>query len=330
MRHGGDLAEAARLFGEPPAGWLDLSTGINPRPYPISALLPSLAANLARFPGQQAMNALLAAARNAYKVPDDVGILAAPGTEILIRLLPYLVGGDATILRTSYASYAEAWRAAGRPLRACDDMDRISAQSPAMCIVVNPNNPDGRVVPPATILEALKTGAARSFVVDEAYADAEPNASLVPGLRPNDPVIVLRSFGKFFGLPGLRLGFAIGPPALLDGIAARLGDWPASAAATTIGTAALGDAAWRSDTRHWIGNRAAILDSVLRRGGLKVIGGTRLFRLALAPDAADVHETLARAGIWTRVFSDWPDVIRFGLPGDDTAATRLMEALTRR
>lgn len=331
MRHGGDLSEAARLFGDPPSGWVDLSTGVSPRPYPTSGLLASLTNALARLPGEADMAALLVAAREAYQVPDAVSIVAAPGTESLIRLLSHMLAGEAAILRTSYASYAEAWRAAGYPLLIRGEMAEIAAASSAaarpVCIVVNPNNPDGRIVPPMAILEAARSGAARLCLVDEAYADAEPNASLIPHLRGDDPVVVLRSFGKFFGLPGLRLGFAVGQAALLDEISSRLGDWPVSAAATTIGTAALADLAWRREARHWIGNRAATLDSVLRRGGLKVVGGTRLFRLAAAPNAPAIHEKLARAGVWTRVFSDWPDVVRFGLPGDDAAAQRLLEAL---
>jgi cobalamin biosynthetic protein CobC len=262
-------------------------------------------------------------------VPDGVDILAAPGTEILIRMLPRLAEGGAAILRTSYRSYAESWVGSGR-LRAAD-IETLQLRPGESLVAVSPNNPDGRIAEPRLLLALAREHApGRLVVVDEAYGDCVPEGSLLPGVAPDDPVLVLHSFGKFYGLPGLRLGFAIGRPDLIGRLAAMLGDWPVSGPALAIGTAALRDDAWRAATRHWLGNQAQAMDAVLLAGGLRIAGGCSLFRAARPEDAPAMHERLARHGIWTRIFEDWPGLIRFGLPGDAARFDRVAGALAAR
>ena len=328
MRHGGDLDEAARLYGQPQGGWLDLSTGVNPRPY-ATGDPARLSAGFARLPSPRELDELIGAARAAYGVRDAVAVAAAPGTEILIRALPHLVEGAFTVVDTSYGSYRESFAIGGR-YAAATDLSSLAAKPERSIVAVNPNNPDGRTASAAELL-AIGRGRApgRVLIVDEAYAEAEPNVSVAPHLRGNDPVLVLKSFGKFFGLPGLRLGFAIGPESIIEKLQARLGDWPVSAAAISIGTAALADEAWQMKTRHWLGNMAQSLDGILRSPKLKLAGGCRLFRVAKADDAAGLHASLARQGIWTRIFEDRPGLMRFGLPADNAGLEQLGEALRR-
>jgi len=326
MRHGGDLHAATQLYGMPPSGWLDLSTGVNPRPYP-GAENDWLLASLRRLPSPEELAALLATARAAYEATDAVSLAAAPGTEVLIRMLPDLAEGPAALADTSYRSYREAWRKRGRELPVVTP-EQLADRPETSAILVNPNNPDGRLLTAREILAIARSRAPGAVViVDEAYADTQPGASVVPHLRASDPVLVLKSFGKFFGLPGLRLGFAIGSPALVGRVAERLGDWPVSGPAIAIGRAALADAAWQAQSRHWMGNQAQALDGILKNGGLDPVGGCRLFRLARMADAAAVHTGLARQGIWTRLFDDRPGFIRFGLPPDMTGLGRLADAL---
>jgi cobalamin biosynthesis protein CobC len=327
MRHGGDLDEAAERFGMPRGGWLDLSTGINPRPYPVGDL-GGLKTSLHRLPSPSTLAGLHAAARRAYDVPPGFAISAAPGAEFLIRTLPDLVGDPAVLVETTYRSYQDSWMARGRVLPLGDPAVLAADPAPS-AILVNPNNPDGHIIAAREVLNLARTRAPGSIVViDESYAEAEPHASIVPHLKPGDPVLVLKSFGKFFGLPGLRLGFAIGPPPLIDRIAARLGDWPVSGPAIAIGTVALADDPWRAETRHWLGNQAQSLDSVLRAARLHAAGGCRLFRIVETEGAAEIHAHLAGQGIWTRIFDQRPGLMRFGLPPDAQGLLRLAEALS--
>lgn len=328
MRHGGDLAWASRSYGIAEGDWLDLSTGINPRLWPGAAAMETSELKLDRLPAADEMEELLNSARSFHGVPSEVAIAATPGSEAIIRCLPRLIPGAASLVATSYGSYAEAWRQAERPLRPVEAAAAVAQDPETSLVLVNPNNPDGRTVRPGEILlMARNRQGGALLVVDEAFADAEDGVSVVPCLRASDPVLVLKSFGKFFGLPGLRLGFAIGPETVVNPLAAGFGDWPVSSAALAIGSRALADLAWQRETRRWLPGQAAQLDDVLRSAGLTIVGGTPLFRLARHADAAGLHSLLARQAIWTRIWPEPADLIRFGLPPDETGLIRLSEAL---
>jgi cobalamin biosynthetic protein CobC len=327
MEHGGDLTEAMARHGGALASWLDLSTGINPWPWPIPQSLPESAWQ--RLPSRAETDALLAAARKTYGVPDGAGIAAAAGTQALIQLLPYLAApGPVAIVGPTYSEHAQAWRYAGHPVIAIDDL-AACPENAVHAVVVNPNNPDGRVTDRAALtrIATQLKGRGGWLVVDEAFADIDPAVSAV-ALCPDWPVVILRSFGKFYGLAGLRLGFAIGAPDLIARIAGALGPWPCSGPALLIGAAALDDQPWAEQTRAALEKQARKLDEVLIKAGFTIAGGTALFRLARHPDALKLHAVLARRQIWCRRF-DWADdLLRFGLPADAAGLDRLAASLS--
>ncbi|MBC7952723.1 MAG: threonine-phosphate decarboxylase [Rhodospirillaceae bacterium] len=316
--HGGDLAGAEARWGRPAGGWLDLSTGINPWPY----ALPTLAAEAwTRLPGAAEEAALRAAAARRFGT-DSVCVLAAPGTSALIQALPRTVAvGPVAVVGPTYGEHARAWAAAGHQVT---EVPTLEAAHAPVVVVVNPNNPDGRVVEPAALLDRVEPGAL--LVVDEAFGDMSPALSVAPHLRPG--LVVLRSFGKFYGLAGLRLGFALGLPEVLAPVAAQLGPWPVSGPALAVGAAALADDGWGEVMIARLARWSGRLDGVLAAGGLTVVGGTSLFRLASHPHAADLYDRLGRAGILVRAFENRPHLLRFGLPADDAGMDRLAQALT--
>ncbi len=318
--HGGDLATARALFPEAPQPWVDLSTGINPIPYPLPALPLSL---WTRLPGADDEAALIAAARAAYRVPAHAGIVAAPGTQILIELLPRLApAGPVAILGPTYAEHGHAWRKAGYAASEA----AAPAEAAATIVVVNPNNPDGRVLSQDGLarLAAHCVASGGFLVVDEAFADFTPGASIVPDLP--DGTVVLRSFGKTYGLAGLRLGFAIGAPGPMARLKAALGPWSVAGPALHLGALALSDVDWLAETGEERARDAARLDALLAPHG-RIVGGTTLFRLLETPQAAALFARLGRHGIYVRRFQHAPDRLRFGLPGDEAAWSRLRAAL---
>lgn len=317
--HGGDLGAARAAFPGAPTPWIDLSTGINPSPYPLPPLDPTAWMAL---PDAGATRALEAAAARVYGAASD-GVVAAPGTEALIQWLPRLFPARRVgVLSFTYGDHARAWTLAGAGVETVDRLEALAGFDAA--VVVNPNNPDGRLIAPddlAAIAERVGL-----LVVDEAFADvAPPGSSLAGAVPPN--AIVLRSFGKFYGLAGLRLGFAIAAPERAALLRAALGSWAVSGPAVAVGCAALADDAWAAATRARLARDAARLDALLSSRGAEILAGTTLFRLAVVGDAARWFETLARAGILTRPFADRPHWLRFGLPGDAAAWQRLKRAL---
>ena len=327
--HGGNIDAAVRRFGVPHHQWLDLSTGINPRPYPISAGFLE-EAHWTRLPGADALAALNNAALTCYGAPAEAVIAAAAGSQSLIAAVARTTPATrVAVVEPTYSEHALAWRAAGHDVVSIPAIDDAPAEA-AFVVLCNPNNPDGRVHARERLLAEAKRLAARggALVVDEAFGDTAPGTSLAP--HAGTPgLVVLRSFGKFFGLAGVRLGFALceAPPAKT--LETALGPWAVSGPALAIGTAALDDANWIAATRLYLAEQAARLDTVLAGAGLDILGGTDLFRLVQVPGdtAADLAERLGEAGILVRTFATHPGWMRFGLPGNGADMERLGAAL---
>jgi cobalamin biosynthetic protein CobC len=198
-------------------------------------------------------------------------------------------------------------------------------------IVVNPNNPDGRLMSRERLRQLHDAVADRGgvLVVDEAFAEVTPQASVadIAGTGEAEHLVVLRSFGKFYGLAGLRLGFVVGSPSVAARVRSMIGDWPVSVDALAAGLAAYADHQWADRMRVQLAAAARRLDGLLTRHGLEVVGGTSLYRLVRAVDAPARFEKLAAAGILTRPFQHDATLLRFGLPGAPDAWRRLAEAL---
>jgi len=326
MKHGGDLSEAIARYGGTLQDWLDLSTGINPNAWPADALLSQ--ASLHRLPAQGDLEKLLTAARDFFKAPDNVAIVAAPGAQSLIQWLPYLApDGSVAILAPTYSEYENVWAGAERAAEPIRDPADLRAEHRHF-ICVNPNNPDGKLLSLDTLQGLAKIIKARDgwLIIDESFIETMPEKSSI-GFCAEFPVLVLRSFGKFFGLPGLRLGFLIAQEKIAARFRQVLGPWPVTSDALIIGTAAYTDHIWAVQARTSLAAMAEKLDSLLTETGFTLIGGTNLFRLATTPDAKALHEHLAKRHIWCRCFEDNETHLRFGVPGNEKDLARLKEAL---
>ena len=305
--HGGGIDAAVARFGGTRSGWIDLSTGINPQPYPVTI---TGADAWTALPDRAATDRLITAARAFWQVPATAAVVVAPGASALIARMPGLApGARAYIPAPTYNEHAAAFAAA------TGQTDFSAPPAPAQ-IQVHPNNPDGRLFPAACT--------AALTVIDESFCDIMPDASRV-GETAQPGVVVLKSFGKFWGLAGLRLGFAICAPQLAQRLAEALGPWPVSGPALEIGARALADPGWADATRARLTRDAARLDALLARHGT-LVGGTSLFRLYRVPDARALQYRLAQRHIWSRVFPYAQDWIRLGLPHPDHWA-RLEAAL---
>ncbi|MCF7697736.1 threonine-phosphate decarboxylase [Loktanella sp. M215] len=296
--HGGGLDAAIATWGGKRADWLDLSTGINPVPYPMPTL-PATA--WTALPDHDAMTILIQRARAFWNVPAEAAVLAVPGASAAIAQLPRLrPPGRVAIPGPTYNEHAAAFRAAGWT---------VDGRTYDAIVAVHPNNPDGLTWNPNLLKSPLT-------IIDESFCDVMPAASLIR-LAARPGTIVLKSFGKFWGLAGLRLGFAIGDPAIIADLAEALGPWPVSGPALAIGAEALADPLWADETCDRLAADAQRLDALLTAQGALIKGGTTLFRLYQVEDAAAAQAHLARHRIWSRVFPYATDWLRLGLPPPD-------------
>lgn len=317
LHHGGNLAAARARFGD--GDWLDLSTGINARPWPVPG---DLSLELGPLPSPAALADLEAAAAAHFGVGPE-NVCAVPGSEMGLRLLGMLLGGRACHIAPGYRTHGAVFA----------DSMALAPGAPvpgnATLVLANPNNPCGTLLPLAQLDAMLteRTAAGGWLVVDEAFADPHPDTSIAPLVGDARRLIVFRSFGKFFGLAGVRLGFVLGPRSLLSRYRRLLGDWPIDVTALAIGSAAYRDWAWIEATRTILPRRAAALDAVLQAHGLAPSGASPLFRLVEHADAPALFERLATAHILVRPFDYAPSWLRFGVPSSPEALARLDRAL---
>ncbi len=301
--HGGNLDAAIATFG---AGeWLDLSTGINPMAYPLPVITDKAWQILPTRAGQG-----LFVKNVAQYLQTEAEIVSFSGAQGAIQAMPFLIDkGQARILGPTYNEHLAAFLAAGWSAVEVSDFEMLSGAD--LAVVVNPNNPTGSLICPDTLLAlSEKVG---TLVVDESFIDTCPEMSLCRSDLPRN-VVVLRSFGKFFGLAGVRLGWAVARGTLAQKLKDRAGPWPVSGPAIEIATAALQDQEWHRKTRARLACHAGRMDKLAKSAGWELVGGTDLFRTYETPNSTLAQEHLANDHIWTRIFPYSSRWIRLGLP----------------
>lgn len=322
--HGGQRRAAAAHYGIPEHEWLDVSTGIAPWPWPVPPIPDTV---WTRLP--ETDDGLLEAAATYYGQSPD-RLTALPGSQFAIRELPRLLApARVAVPGIGYTEHARAWSAAGHELMFYDSIEALIAAPGRIdhAVVIYPNNPTGE----AAALDRLavvgeRLGAGR-LIVDAAFADclSDPGIEALP-----DNAIVLRSVGKFFGLAGIRLGFAIGVGPEIESLRSAVAPWGVARPARWIGRRALADGEWQAgqqrrirQTETWL--RALLVDTFPGRP----VTSAGLFATVwfdTAHEAPDCHAALAEQGVLARL-GDNKRWLRLGLP-NEAGRDRLAGALS--
>ena len=321
LEHGGRLVRAVAASGTLIEDWIDLSTGISPNGWPI----PAIPAHCwTRLPEDG--DGLIEAACAYYGARD---LLAVDGSQCAIQLLPSLrKPGRVAVLSPCYAEHAHAWLHNGHEVEEWD-ADSVDKKLDTLdvLVVVNPNNPTGEFRLCETLMHWHQVLQKRGgwLVVDEAFMDATPQLSVIAEAH-RAGLIVLRSFGKFFGCPGARLGFVAAHHDLLQRLRERVGPWPVSGAARWIGRIALEDSAWSETARVSLASKSRQLADLLQRHGVPPTRGTALFQWIKCEQSQRLYGHFFERQILVRSFAQ-PRSIRFGLPGSTDVWQRLERAL---
>lgn len=342
INHGGAIDAAARKYGIPAEEWLDLSTGINPCPYQVD-VIPAI--QWQRLPLASELAALGDAACAYYGIPDPAYLACAPGTQALIQTIPFWIRDHVDvsgvhIMGPTYGEHARCWDRAGHIYHIhettadarLDHAKRLlaSADPGTVIIIVNPNNPDGGLIPVKDICELSRLArlADSWLIIDEAFMDCQPDQSVCPMIADLPHTLVLRSFGKFFGLAGIRLGCVVMAPDLVTSLSERIGPWAIPGPTMTIATRAFADTDWQQGTRQRLHTDGLRLDrEVTTKTSLALCGATDLFRYYDGGDCAELADHLARRAILVRLFDHDCAKIRFGFPGTSDDWQRLISAL---
>ncbi len=330
-RHGGDIVTASKRYGIPVNQWLDLSTGLNPHAWNV----PDIAQHVWEKLPQQ--NNKLEKIACQYYGCDNV--LAVAGSQMAIQLLPALYKQcesqqcrRAAVLSLSYSEHQHAWQQAGYAVKAvCSDSINAIIADIDVLVIVNPNNPTGEQFSVNQLLAWREQLSEKGgwLVVDEAFMDLTPENSLAQYAHLSH-LVVLRSFGKFFGLAGIRLGFVLAEKPLLDKLKDLLGPWPVSAPAREVAQIALADVNWQAETIKRLKMSSKQLVGLLETAHLPISGQTGLFVWVKTPQAYSLFEAFARQGILVRYFAGTKQVessLRFGLPETQKDWQRLVQVL---
>ncbi len=336
LDHGGNLKQAMAYFGGNRDEWHDLSAGLNPNFYPVSEHIVR-AEDWHRLPEMN--EEFLNAAREYYQCEN---LLAVAGSQAAIQALPRILSSGILSLQPqsrvvvsspSYAEHLHQWTRSGY-FEVCEVpyLGLANAVSKAdIMVVCNPNNPTGELIQPELLLEWAEYLACRGgfLIVDEAFADLQPHYS-VASYTEHAGLIVLRSFGKFFGLAGARLGFVAAQNHVLNRLAAHLGPWAVGEVAQNIARLALQDQLWQKSARQTLSLQGLRLRQLLSTQGIQS-AGTDLFQWcseqSLQGRSQELWQFLAERRIWTRLFRQSAKGLRFGLPANELAWQALHSAL---
>jgi len=322
--HGGDVDEVARVYGVSTDRLIDFSANINPMGPPKRALmrLARQAADrdvLTRYPDPDytELRQTLAA---ALHVP-AAGLTIANGSVALIGAIIRAVAPRMCLLPTpAFAEYPRALRANGCRVRRFPletargfDLDSdalidvLTTQRPAMCILANPQNPSGALTRRPEMLRVLERAVRTKthLVVDEAFMDYAPAETLLADAARSEHLVVLRSLTKFYGMPALRVGYAVSTPRMAVRIAAQLPPWPVTTLAASAAAEAVQDQQYARRTLVSVADQRRWLTLALGKIGVTVYPSAANFLLvrlpASAPTSAHVRARLiADAGIIVR------------------------------
>jgi len=279
--HGGDIYGLARELGLPPEELLDFSASINPLGFPpgLPAALAHALAEVVHYPDRTctALRRELAACHGLS--PEQ--ILVGNGSTELIYLLPRaLRPRRGLIVAPAFSEYEKALRAAGAEVRWHLTREEegftlrgpLDSQGAELVFLANPASPSGALLSPEELSEQVRrlTAAGAVVVLDEAFIDFVEEASLKTSLPRCPRLVILRSFTKFFGIPGLRLGYLLAAPELLAQVARVQEPWSVGTLAQAAGRACLADPAFMARTREVVAReRERLFEELAALPGLK-------------------------------------------------------------
>ncbi len=320
--HGGVNYAELQALGVNAENVLDFSVSTNPFMPPPDTKELMAAARVERYPDSQ--STLLRGKVAEKLLINTENIIAGNGTTELIRLiaLAYFRRGDPVlIIEPTYGEYEVACRLSGaRPVKYrvlekngfIPDIETviktIRQKQPRAIFICNPNNPTGKYLQRRDIekvLEAVKDGL---LILDEAYVPFVEQSWDSLGLTERGNMIILRSMTKDYGIPGLRLGYAVAPREIIDVLRSVLPPWNVNAVAQQAGISLLENDAYLRESLDKTREAKQFLAGELTRLGLKVLPSDTHYFLVKVNSGTECRQALLARGIMVR------DCTSFGLP----------------
>ncbi len=256
--HGGNVYAASRELGVPIKRVVDFSASINPlgpSPLAIRAITEGLP-TLRHYPDPDCQ-VLRSALAERWALPPDRFVIGNGSAELIHVLPRALKVRRALVLGPTFSEYARAVELAGGTVEVVmarrsdgyrlpldEALKRIQTDRRVEAVVFgHPNSPTGQACSATEVLRLVHAAAQRSVwvIVDEAFVEYCPERSVLRYMPGHPRVVVLRSFTKFYALPGLRVGYAVGSKRVMDTIRRHLPPWSVNALAQHAAVASLAD-----------------------------------------------------------------------------------------
>ncbi|WP_239696770.1 threonine-phosphate decarboxylase CobD [Paenibacillus oryzisoli] len=299
--HGGDLWSAEEVWNRPKELFLDYSSNMNPLgpPEVVKEILAASWRDIVKYP-DPAVRELRRKLAQKYEI-DPESILVGNGAAELIDLIIRVVQPSMTgLARPSFSEYEEAVHKTGGRLTniPLSPQHLFELQWPDVEAVLpdvdlfflgHPNNPTGKLIPRNVLNNLVQSQ--RKIVLDEAFMDFVPQESehsLLKLASTSANLIVIRSMTKFYSIPGIRLGFMVAHPELIQRLRQQQVQWSVNYLAQQMGVAVLDDDGFEQSTREWLRVEKPWLVEQLRHMGLEVVPSDVNFLLFSFPVASGI------------------------------------------
>ncbi|MDQ6421603.1 threonine-phosphate decarboxylase CobD [Paenibacillus sp. LHD-117] len=318
--HGGDLRTAEEVFGMPAESFVDFSSNMNPLgpPKSVRDVMARYWEHIQAYP-DPASRALKAKLAERHRIPES-SILVGNGAAELIDLAVRAIRPQVTALAMPcFDEYGDAVRKCGGEIYAMP-LDRtanfelsedavreaIDQSGAALYVLGSPNNPTGRLLDAGLVRLLLDSGA--HVVIDEAFLDFVPEEEELTLLREaasHERLIVLRSMTKFYAVPGIRLGYAVGKSSTISRLRRLQVPWSVNSLAQQIGETVLMDVEFEAETKSWLLSEREWLTDGLRRLGCCVTQSVTNYLLVRLPEgtglsASQLQLEMGRRGVLVR------------------------------
>ena len=344
LEHGGDLVSARKLFD---GTLLDVSVNLNPMGTPPQVLRATAEAmgRVEEYPDPQCRALRRAIADRDGVTPEQV-FCGNGAAEVIFRLALALKPKIALLTAPTFSEYEDALTRVGCQCRfhtlrqenlfdVTGEILEELAPPVELVMLCNPNNPTGRLIPGEVLRKILnrcaQTGAV--LAVDECFLPLAAEENGLAGLLQEAPnLFLLRAFTKTYAIPGLRLGYGLGSPALIQRLEAWGPCWNVSVPAQAAGLACCQLPDWPADGRRILEVQRPLLEQGLTLLGCQVIPGSANYLLFRLPGICDLKERLLHRGVLLRSCANYrglgPDWYRAAVrqPADNEAFLRILRA----
>lgn len=322
-KHGGNLLALQRRLSQHPSAaklnWIDLSSAVNRHPWPVPEIPIGLWHELPD------LNALNQAAADYYGGGNFVTIA---GTQQAIEALPNMLFAAEKRAKTKvlipdvgYQEHGFAWSKWCYQLEAYQEYHTLSERDWQVLVLIQPNNPSAKTLTLTQLHDLVEIAQAKDayIILDEAFIDAVSGASVIEFYQTKNwpsSLIVLRSVGKFFGLPGARVGFCFAQPRVLEALSSVVGPWPVATPSAWLLTQAFKDVHWQYQAMEDLAQRNRRFAQQLQpliSSLCETVSWQRseLFFTLFSDSAENVFQWLQTLGIHVRLGQGW---LRFAVP----------------